>query len=167
MIPDRLNSLFKTASQGLDVQKKRLELSAQNIANSRSTAKPGSSSAYKVKTVINKAPDSTHFMNALDAQMNPLKATREQHFSISAGVQSSNDFGSSNLGPEMEVREIDQFRFEYDPKHPDADENGMVAYPDVDMVKEMATMVSANRLYEANLSVIEAAKQMMKRSMEI
>lgn len=167
MIPDRLNSLFKTASQGLDVQKKRLEISAQNIANSRTTAKPGSSSAYKVQTVINKAPGVTNFMNALDAQMNPLKVTKNQHFPVSGGAQSLTDYGSNNLGPEMEVRESEQFRFEYDPKHPDADENGMVAYPDVDMVKEMATMVSANRLYEANLSVIEAAKQMMKRSMEI
>jgi flagellar basal-body rod protein FlgC len=43
----------------------------------------------------------------------------------------------------------------------------MVQYPDVDMVGEMAAMVSANRLYEANLSVIEAAKQIMKRSLEI
>ena len=42
----------------------------------------------------------------------------------------------------------------------------MVQYPDVDMV-EIASIVSANRLYEANLSVIEAAKQIMKRSMEI
>ena len=67
----------------------------------------------------------------------------------------------------LEIVETAKYRYEYEPNHPDADENGMVQYPDVDMVGEMAAMVSANRLYEANLSVIEAAKQIMKRSLEI
>jgi len=56
---------------------------------------------------------------------------------------------------------------EYDPEHPDANEQGMVKYPDVDLVEEMTRMVSANRLYEANLSVIEAEKEIIKRSFEI
>ena len=71
------------------------------------------------------------------------------------------------LGPVFEVVEQEKFRYEYDPNHPDADENGMVKYPDIDMVKEMAVMVSANRLYEANLSSIEAEKELLKKSLEI
>ena len=67
----------------------------------------------------------------------------------------------------FEVVEQEKFKYEYDPNHPHADENGMVKYPDVDMVKEMAEMVSANRLYEANLSSIEAEKELLKRSLEI
>ena len=69
---------------------------------------------------------------------------------------------ANNLGPTSEIVETAKYRYEYDPSHPDADENGMVQYPDVD-IREMASMVSANRLYEANLSVIEAAKQIMKK----
>jgi len=65
------------------------------------------------------------------------------------------------------VVEQDKFRYEYDPKHPDADENGMVRYPDVDLIREMTQMVSANRLYEANLSSIEAEKEIIKRSFDI
>jgi len=72
-----------------------------------------------------------------------------------------------NLGPGLEVVEQDKFRYEYDPNHPDADENGMVRYPDVDLIREMTQMVSANRLYEANLSSIEAEKQIIKRAFEI
>ena len=71
------------------------------------------------------------------------------------------------LGPAFEVVEQEKFRYEYDPNHPDANENGMVRYPDIDMVKEMAVMVSANRLYEANLSSIEAEKEILKKSLEI
>lgn len=165
MGPGRISSMFQTAASGLDAQKKRLEVAAQNIANSRASAKPGSNGAYKVKSVVSQAPSTDNFANALDTQMNPLRTTDSSHFSF---VQSFNDSSQQNsLGPETTVVESEKFRFEYDPNHPDADENGMVKYPDVDMVKEMASMVSANRLYEANLSVIEAAKQMMKRSMEI
>ncbi len=74
---------------------------------------------------------------------------------------------ATGLGPDFQVTEQNKFRYEYDPNHPDADENGMVKYPDIDMVREMTEMVSANRLYEANLSSIEAEKEIIKRSLEI
>ena len=148
------NSLFQTAASGLEVQKKRLEAAAQNIANSRVSSTPGSI-GYQIKSVSSKGPEDTDFLNVFQNQL-------EGPESIIDGSDSAN-----NLGPTSEIVETARYRYEYDPSHPDADENGMVQYPDVDMVREMASMVSANRLYEANLSVIEAAKQIMKRSMEI
>ncbi|MBK98407.1 MAG: flagellar basal body rod protein FlgC [Balneola sp.] len=148
------NSLFQTAASGLEVQKKRLEAAAQNIANSRVSSTPGSI-GYQIKSVSSKGPDDTDFLNVFQNQL-------EGPESIVDGSDSA-----INLGPTSEIVETAKYRYEYDPSHPDADENGMVQYPDVDMVREMAAMVSANRLYEANLSVIEAAKQIMKRSMEI
>ena len=148
------NSLFQTAASGLEVQKKRLEAAAQNIANSRVSSTPGSI-GYQIKSVSSKGPENTDFLNVFQNQL-------EGPESIIDGSDSAN-----NLGPTSEIVETAKYRYEYDPSHPDADENGMVQYPDVDMVREMASMVSANRLYEANLSVIEAAKQIMKRSMEI
>ena len=148
------NSLFQTAASGLEVQKKRLEAAAQNIANSRVSSTPGSI-GYQIKSVSSKGPEDTDFLNVFQNQL-------EGPESIIDGSNSAN-----NLGPTSEIVETAKYRYEYDPSHPDADENGMVQYPDVDMVREMASMVSANRLYEANLSVIEAAKQIMKRSMEI
>jgi flagellar basal-body rod protein FlgC len=54
-----------------------------------------------------------------------------------------------------------------DPTHPHADAEGYVEYPDVNIVEEMAHMVSANRIYEANLSAVQAAKEMIKRTLEI
>ena len=58
-------------------------------------------------------------------------------------------------------------RTEYDPMHPHADENGYVQYPDINVVDEMARMMSANRIYEANLTAVQAAKEMIKRTLEI
>lgn len=148
------NSLFQTAASGLEVQKKRLEAAAQNIANSRVSSAPGSI-GYQIKSVSSKGPDDINFLNVFESQLEGASNLQNEINS------------SSNLGPTSEIVETVKYRYEYEPNHPDADENGMVQYPDVDMVGEMAAMVSANRLYEANLSVIEAAKQIMKRSLEI
>lgn len=55
----------------------------------------------------------------------------------------------------------------YDPTHPDADENGFVTYPNVNMVVEMTNMLSATRSYEAGLAVINFAKSMATRAIDI
>jgi flagellar basal-body rod protein FlgC len=55
----------------------------------------------------------------------------------------------------------------YDPTHPDADANGYVNYPNVDIVVEMTNMLSATRSYEANLASIDAVKRMALKALEI
>lgn len=100
--------------------------------------------------------------------MGSFKKTDTQHLDPYRGPLGSIDSQKKGgLGPQFDIEEKESFRFEFDPDHPDADENGMVRYPDIDLVREMAEMVSANRLYEANLSSIEAEKEIIKRSMEI
>lgn len=58
-------------------------------------------------------------------------------------------------------------RIVYDPEHPDADEEGYVEYPNVDMVREMVDMITATRSYEANVTVLNATKNMLLKSLEI
>jgi flagellar basal-body rod protein FlgC len=56
----------------------------------------------------------------------------------------------------------------YDPTHPDADPNtGLVAYPNVDTTTEMTDMLSANRAYEANVTVLSSIKEMAQRSIDL
>ncbi|NOQ20956.1 MAG: flagellar basal body rod protein FlgC [Desulfobacterales bacterium] len=55
----------------------------------------------------------------------------------------------------------------YDPGHPDADENGYVAMPNINIMEEMVNMISATRSYEANVSAIKAAKDMALKALEI
>jgi flagellar basal-body rod protein FlgC len=54
-----------------------------------------------------------------------------------------------------------------DPNHPDADADGYVAYPNVDLVTEMTDMLSASRAYEANVTMINVAKNMAQRALDI
>ncbi|MBX3147463.1 MAG: flagellar basal body rod protein FlgC [Gemmatimonadales bacterium] len=58
-------------------------------------------------------------------------------------------------------------RVVHDPAHPDADENGNVFYPNVDMNAEMVDLMLARRLHEANLSAFQTAKQMLRRAIDI
>ncbi|MEJ5383350.1 MAG: flagellar basal body rod protein FlgC [Fimbriimonadales bacterium] len=58
-------------------------------------------------------------------------------------------------------------RMVYDPGHPDADANGYVTYPNVDIVHEMVDMISASRAYEANIQAFNAAKDMFMRTLDI
>lgn len=55
----------------------------------------------------------------------------------------------------------------YEPGHPDADEEGYVSYPDINVVEEMTNMLSAMRAYEANVSTITTAKAMFTKALEI
>ena len=55
----------------------------------------------------------------------------------------------------------------YDPSHPDADENGYVTYPNVNIVTEMTNMIDASRAYEANATAFSASKAMAQKGLEM
>jgi flagellar basal-body rod protein FlgC len=58
-------------------------------------------------------------------------------------------------------------RLQYDPKHPDADAKGFVALPNVNIIEEMADMITASRAYEANITAAQAAKAMAMKTLEL
>ena len=94
----------------------------------------------------------------------PLRHTDARHLD---GITRLTRGAQTELGPSSEVVGELRERLEFDPSHPDADADGYVHYPDVNVVDEMARMISANRVYEANLTSVKAAKEMIKRSLEI
>jgi flagellar basal-body rod protein FlgC len=166
---DRLFSVFKTASKGMAVQRRQLQISSENIANANTTKVEGGDGPYKPKElVLSRSDRNESFRERLQNSRMRLKQTRQPHLENEDqryfGVRSD---GPDNLGPDDKMVEVDRYRYEYDPSHPDADENGMVKYPDLDLVEEMTRMVSANRLYEANLSVVEAEKDVIKQALQI
>jgi flagellar basal-body rod protein FlgC len=163
---DRFFSVFKTASRGMDMQRKLLNLSAENIANANTTRVEGEDGPYKPKALRTSLSDDQLFKLKLDQSVIGLKETRNGHLNSQLSSSMQNRV-LEEMGPQEEVIEQEKYRYEFDPQHPDADENGMVKYPDLDLVEEMTVMVSANRLFEANLSVIEAEKQLIKRAFEI
>jgi len=78
-------------------------------------------------------------------------------------------FDSTNiplLGKGNEAEDMSDFKLIHNPTHPDADENGYVKMPNVNIVTEMVDMMSASRAYEANITVINAQKEMAQESPE-
>ncbi|MCL6518667.1 MAG: flagellar basal body rod protein FlgC [Armatimonadetes bacterium] len=82
---------------------------------------------------------------------------------------SSGQFDHSNAGVQVEsvVESNDPPKMIYDPSHPDAGPDGMVAMPNVNIVEEMVDLISATRAYEANIMAINAARSMVSKALEI
>lgn len=166
MLPNRIFSTFQTASQGMAVQREKITVASRNIANANTSAEAGSGKPYKPQSVQAMGPSHETFKNVFTNSISRLNTTNEKHFSTPA-AHDSGQIKQNGMGPEFQVTESDNFRFEFDPNHPDADENGMVKYPDVDLVREMTQLISANRMYEANLSSVQAEKEIIRKSLEI
>lgn len=81
------------------------------------------------------------------------------------------DDGASGIGRGVRVREIEygdpDGRIMYDPQHPLADEQGLVRYPDVDLGREMTDLLVAQRAYQANLAVVERARDAYQAALQI
>lgn len=79
--------------------------------------------------------------------------------------------GKENRSAGVVIREIAEDdtppRMEYEPGHPDANEEGYVAYPNVSVVREMADMMTASRAYEANLEVVKSARSMWEAATDL
>ncbi len=75
--------------------------------------------------------------------------------------------GARGVRVEGAVNDMSQFREEYNPSHPAADDRGYVRLPNVDTLVEMMDMREATRAYEANLNMIEAARTMTSRALDL
>lgn len=167
MLPSRMFSTFQTASQGLAVQREKISVASRNIANAQTSAPSGSADVYRPQSVQTTQPSAGSFKKVLIDSLSSLKTTNPNHIKTPGTSLVGVNNNLKSLGPEFSVVEQENYRYEFDPNHPDADENGMVRYPDIDLIREMTQLVSANRLYDANMSSIEAEKEIIKRALEI
>ncbi len=145
-----LNSIDVSAS-GLTAQRLRMDTIASNMANVETTRVNGGTGPYRRQVVIMETQErkpSGQFNSVLQEKLNGLNGVRVK-----------------------EIRELSDkeapFRKVYDPSHPDADKDGYVSYPNVNVVEEMVNMISSTRAYEANAKVIENTRSMALRALDI
>lgn len=165
LLPRRFHSQFRTSARGLEAQRIAMAASTENLANAR-TSRTEDGDPYRIKRAVHEADDALRgrFQNLLARRTQDLMGSEGRHM---AGRTLQRRLGEEDLGPQTEIAEDLAERLEYDPTHPHADAQGYVRYADVNVVEEMARMISANRIYEANLSAVESTKQMAKRTLEI
>lgn len=128
---------LNTSASALTAQRLRMDTIASNLANANTT-RTDKGTAYRREMVVFEAK----------APTKPGAAASGVHV---AGI----------------IEDQSPFRMVYDPEHPDANEEGYVAYPNVNPITEMTDLISATRSYEANVTVVQSLKSAATKALEI
>lgn len=147
---------FAISASGMAVEKARVDITAVNIANAQST-RGVDGAGFRPLRLISAARSAPEFSALLSAEQ-------------SGGSQSVSGPGGTPLrGAQIvSVLPVDTPpRLVLEPGHPDADERGFVAYPGINPVTEMVTLMTAVRVYEANVAALGAAKTMALKTLDI
>lgn len=141
------NSMNISAS-GLTAERLRMDIITKNIANANTT-RTANGTPYRRQVAVFKSADN--------------------NISFSEYLKRSSGQGSKFGGVEVTAIQNDSSPYKkvYEPGHPDADESGYVLMPNVDIVTEMANMISATRAYEANVTALNGTKSMALKALEI
>ena len=137
---------MQISSSGLAANRKRIETISSNIANAQTTRTAEGGPYRRKEVVMGSEPARESFGEILEGEID----AQAQTVHVTEVV-------SSNDPPIMK----------YDPNHPDANKDGYVAMPNVNVMKEMADMISAQRAYEANISAMNTTKSMAIKALEI
>jgi flagellar basal-body rod protein FlgC len=142
---DLFRSMSISAS-GLNAQRTVINVIAENLANAQTTRTEEGGPYLKKEAVLSTAPLSSNFADLLSYQM-----------------------GQEPMGVKVldVVEDPNGLQVIYEPSHPDADETGAVLLPNVNIMEEMVSLLSASRSYEANVTAFNAAKGMALKALEI
>jgi flagellar basal-body rod protein FlgC len=138
---------LRASASGLSAQRVRMKLIASNLANMHTTRTP-EGGPYQRREPIFAAESASG-----DAFRDILRTQQE--------------------GEVVEVQTVGVIKdgrdpiMKYEPEHPDADEKGFVAMPNISVTEEMVNLVSASRSYEANIAAVRATKNMVMKALEI
>ena len=138
---DFLTSL-ETSASGLYAQRKRLDIIASNLANIETTRTENGGPYRRKMVVMSTKPVASDFKNIFNMKIE--------------GVQI--DEVTEDQSP---------FKKVYNPSHPDADKDGYLLKPNVDLIVETTNMLMAKRAFEANIAAIKATRQMVLKALEL
>lgn len=137
-----LGGVFDIAGQGMSAQSVRLNTTASNLANAQA-ASSNIDEVYRAR--------------------HPVFSVIQQSVMTNGSGFLQGDEQASGLQVVDIVESDAPLQQRYEPNHPKADENGYVYYPNVNVVEEMADMISASRSFQVNVEVMNSAKTMMQR----
>lgn len=140
---------FNISASALSAQRLRMDIISQNIANVNTT-RTEDGMPYRRKMVLFQEKQADIPFSQY------LSEESRSKYLVGGGVRVS-----------AIVEDQSPFKQVYDPSHPDADENGIVSMPNVEIVTEMVNMISATRAYEANVTALNSSKSMALKALEI
>lgn len=149
---------FDVAASGMKAEQFRMDLISENIANAHTT-KTADGNPYRRKVAVSTAQEKAQF----DSEFASANFDMDTDMKPKSMLSSFNG-GGVNCDVALDKQE---FKLVYDPGHPNADEKGYVKMPNVNIISEMTSMMQATRSYEANSTIIESAKSMSMKALEI
>ncbi|MBT3342350.1 MAG: flagellar basal body rod protein FlgC [Gemmatimonadetes bacterium] len=154
------------SATGLSAQRRKLTAIASNVANVDTTRTDEGGPYKRRRVVMMEAPKLSKFSTMLEQQNSRMQQTNGRHM-LEGDPRPGEIFtGAGVLSQEVREEPVKP-RLVFDPNHPDAREDGYVVYPDINVVTEMVDMIASSRAYEANATVLSAAKDMVNRSLQI
>jgi flagellar basal-body rod protein FlgC len=155
------------SATGLRAQRVRQNVIASNLANAETT-RTAEGGPYRKQTVVLEA-DPREFDQFLVQETDKLKGIQDQpgHMRI---PQPEWKVAQEGIGSGVKVAEITEDQTEklvYNPDHPDADAEGYVHMPNVNVVEEMVDMITATRAYEANTTAFNSTKAMLMKALDL
>jgi len=165
----KLNNLFRgidISSSALSAHRRAMELVSENIANVETT-RTEEGGPYQRQSPLYEEIEGLEFSDMLFNMTSRLSNTSNRHIRQGrvTGAPAYNRAGGVNV---ESLRPAEQeYRLEHDPMHPDADANGYVRYPKINILEEMVQLMQVSRSYEASVTAMQAAKSMARKALEI
>ena len=151
---------FNISASGMTAQQLRTDVISQNIANANTT-RTSDGTPYVKKSVVFTEKTLT------SAQAGYGTSAYSSRNYSALRVASGGIVGDGVKVTSIYDDTTQDMNMVYDPSHPDADENGYVTYPNVNVVQEMTDLIDASRSYEANISAFNASKSMASKGLTI
>lgn len=148
-------SSMNIVGSGLTAQQLRLDIVAENVTNSQTTRRADGEGAYRRKMVV---------FEAQDGRNDFRRAMARAASGLSPRTSYNNEGG---VRVTQIVEDPSPMKLVFDPQHPDANEEGYVEMPNVDMVKEMTDAMAATQAYTANVTMLNTMKSVLSKGLEI
>jgi len=152
------------SASGLSAMRRKMNAIASNIANSETT-RTDEGGPYKRKIVVMDEGQNRGFLSLMKRAFGGLRMTDNAHMESKVSKR-FDDRRISGVDTEMVISDEEPVKV-FDPKHPDADPEGYVSMPNINIVEEMVDMIMVSRAYEANLAAMNADKAMTKQALDI
>ena len=166
MIYKSLFHAMNISAQGLSVQRTRMNVIAENLANV-DTTKTEDGGPYRRKLVqLEQGVKGERFVDVFQKNQIDMKETNKAH-KPSVPFRKIAEEPKYGVHVSDIVKDPSAFKQIYDPYHPDANEDGYVSMPNINTVQEMIDMITASRSYEANVTALNNSKDMIRNALKI
>ena len=157
-------SSFDISGYGLPAQRFRMDIISSNIANANTT-RTSEGGPYQRKDVVFKAIEFEKTLNQKIAEGNNM--LENENPLDDPFLQENANPAIMTVSVDKVVRDDGEFKYKFDPSHPDANTEGYVAYPNINPVIEMSNLIEATRAYQANVSAFQSAKSIAQSAIDL